>query len=59
MLNNCKEKKCNKEKTGVVYKINCQNCDHSYIGETKKMLQDRVTEHEINIRTKYQNSLIY
>ena len=59
MLNNCKEKKYNWEKTGVVYKINCQNCDQSYIGETKKMLQDRVTEHERNIRTKYQNSLIY
>ena len=39
MLNNCKEKKCNKEKTGVVYKINCQNYDQSYIGETKKMLK--------------------
>ena len=40
MLNNCKEKKCKKEETGVVYKINCQNCDQRYIGETKKMLQD-------------------
>ena len=27
MLNNCKENKCNNEKTDV-YKINCQNCDN-------------------------------
>ena len=29
MVNNCKENECNKEKTYVVYKINCQNCDQS------------------------------
>ena len=54
-----KKRNVTKKKTDVVHEINCQNCDQSYIGKTKKMLQDRVTEHEINIRTKYQNSLIY
>ena len=33
----------------VVYKINCNNCDSSYVGQTKRQLFERVDEHQNNI----------
>jgi len=30
----------------VVYKLNCKNCDATYIGQTKKRLNTRVVEHK-------------
>jgi len=30
----------------VVYKLNCKNCDGSYVGQTKRRLNTRVTEHQ-------------
>ena len=38
------------EKSGVVYKVPCSNCDHSYIGETGRTLGIRIKEHsdEVN-----------
>jgi len=35
--------------THVVYKIDCRDCDLSYIGQTKRHLETRVKEHKINI----------
>ena len=32
-------------KKGVVYQIPCNNCDHEYMGESKKTLKVRMTEH--------------
>jgi len=34
----------------VVYKINCQGCDTSYVGQTKRILNTRVSQHRNNIR---------
>ena len=38
----------NNDKTNVVYKLNCQNCNVSYIGQTKRHLRTRVKEHFSN-----------
>ena len=39
------------EKTpGVIYKINCGTCDQCYIGETGRMVEVRVKEHEVHTR---------
>ncbi|EZA62075.1 hypothetical protein X777_06969, partial [Ooceraea biroi] len=35
---------------GVVYKINCVNCDACYIGQTKRQLGKRINEHKVDIR---------
>jgi len=29
----------------IVYKINCKNCDASYVGQTKRFLKTRINEH--------------
>ena len=34
------------EKTGVIYKVACSGCPKVYIGETKRRLNDRITEHK-------------
>jgi len=34
----------------VVYKINCQNCDASYVGQIKRILNTRISEHRNHIR---------
>ena len=33
------------EKTGVLYKLNCKNCNAVYLGETKRALKKRINEH--------------
>jgi len=34
----------------VVYKINCNDCDKVYIGQTKRYLVTRIKEHRNNIK---------
>ena len=34
----------------MVYKIECNNCNATYIGETKRKLSTRIKEHEQNLR---------
>ena len=36
--------------TGVIYRIPCQDCDHSYVGETGRTLKTRLSEHRRNCR---------
>ena len=40
------------QKQGVVYKVNCKNCDSCYIGQTKRSVETRMKEHESNILTR-------
>jgi len=36
--------------TEIVYKINCEDCDKVYIGQTKRHLATRIKEHRSNIK---------
>ena len=40
-----KDKRDINEKAGVVYKLDCKNCDATYVGETGRQVQDRMAEH--------------
>jgi len=37
-------------KNNVVYKVNCKNCDASYVGQTKRQIRTRIKEHHNNIK---------
>jgi len=37
-------------RSNVVYKIDCSNCDASYVGQTKRLLKDRIGEHRNHIK---------
>jgi len=43
----------------VVYKINCQDCDASYVGQTKKLLKTRIKEHINDIKKSGSLSVIF
>ena len=36
----------------LIYKIDCKNCDKTYVGQTKRLLKTRTEEHEKNIKLK-------
>lgn len=40
----------NINKCNIIYKIDCKNCDASYVGQTGRQLQTRVKEHRNHIR---------
>ena len=40
----------NCETDNVVYMIKCQKCNSCYIGETERMLKERISEHKGYIR---------
>ncbi|EFN60290.1 hypothetical protein EAG_00665, partial [Camponotus floridanus] len=42
-------------RTEVVYKLNCKNCNKSYIGQTKRHVSTRVKEHRTNIKVHENN----
>jgi len=37
-------------RSNVVYKIDCSNCDASYVGQTKRLLKYRIGEHRNHIK---------
>src|SRR5580765_5024327 len=39
-------------RTNVVYKISCNNCDASYVGQTRRFLKTRMKEHRNHINRK-------
>jgi len=39
------------QKNNIVYKINCNNCEATYVGQTKRQLKTRIKEHYNNIRS--------
>ena len=41
-----KDKSALEDRTGIIYKISCTECDSSYIGETGRSLKDRLKEHK-------------
>jgi hypothetical protein len=45
-----------KKKKNLVYSIPCMNCDKVYIGETSRMKETRMKEHEAKIKTLASNS---
>ena len=47
------------ETKNAIYKMNCKNCESVYIGESSKVVWDRVKEHSSNVRRRYQGLLIY
>ena len=59
MLNNAKEKRCKMDKTNVIYRIKCRQCEGCYIGETCKKVKERMYQHSYNVRTETENSLVY
>ena len=34
----------------IIYKINCNNCDASYVGQIKRTLKTRINKHKRNIK---------
>ncbi|KAG5320516.1 POL2 protein, partial [Pseudoatta argentina] len=38
------------DQCGVVYKINCLNCESSYVSQTKRKLKTRIKEHKADIK---------
>jgi len=49
-IKNGKDRLTPQQKTEIVYKINCKDCDQAYIGQTKRHLETRIKEHRNNIK---------
>ena len=47
------------ERAGVVYKIDCGDCNAKYVGETGRQVKDRMTEHQRDIANKKKASKVY
>ena len=54
-----KDRRNNLEKAGVVYKIECKECESNYVGEKGRCLQDRIDDHKKDVRKKTERSNIY
>ena len=54
-----KDKRSTFKSSGVVYQVNCLNCNAVYIGETGRLLEERISEHKRDIRNKKRESHIY
>src|SRR5436190_586078 len=45
-------------KTNVVYKLDCKDCNASYIGQTKRHLSTRIKEYQNNIKKRESSHLV-
>ena len=54
-----KDKVKTNDKCNIVYKLNCNNCNVEYIGETGRNLCTRMEEHERDVRIGKENSQVY
>ena len=54
-----KDKVDKEGKSDVIYQINCQDCDCKYVGESGRMLRDRIEEHKFNVIKKVEQSQVY
>jgi len=46
------------EQSGVVYQVNCNNCDGVYIGETRQKLHTRMDQHAYDIKSNKDNTAL-
>ncbi|KYN08288.1 hypothetical protein ALC62_00718, partial [Cyphomyrmex costatus] len=46
------------DNTNVVYKIDCLNCDRSYVGQTKRNLKTRIKGHRADIKKLHNKSVV-
>ena len=58
-LCNLKDKVKQIDQNNVIYRLDCNDCDEIYIGESNRNLSKRMYEHENNVRNHNQNSLVF
>ena len=58
IFTNAKQEIPNKDKSNVIYKIKCTDCDSSYIGQTKNYLQNRVNCHKNDVKNGQQKTAL-
>ena len=54
-----KDKRSTDERAGVVYRIECGDCEAKYVGETGRQVKDRMAEHQRDILIKKSASKVY
>ena len=54
-----KDRRPVQERAGVVYKLDCEDCDAKYVGETGRQVRDRMAEHKRDISSKKKASKAY
>ena len=54
-----KDRRPVEERAGVVYKLDCADCNAKYVGETGRQVRDRMTEHKRDISNKKPASKVY
>ena len=55
-MRNEKADEKNKEEEGVLYKVNCKDCENMYIGETKFRMRKRIEQHKKDVEFRNMSS---
>ena len=58
ILSNPKDPVTQETKTGVIYNIQCKDCNSHYVGQTDRRLAEHIHEHQQAVRRHDENSLI-